>query len=812
MASLFSGDRIRCADYLKRHKKVQYQKKGSGSPFVKVGVLAAHLEKHYENVSQEHFLCKKCHTEHLRKCEEAASQHQHQHGQVPPDNDEGNGDNAEEEFVESETELSEINKSAGQLNVTPIKKPYNVKVLHQTQYLLRKRKELQKATEEHVSAKLAKIYKVPVAALQTDSSPDDSGCGKCEQFSDNIQTALTSVKCYNEKVKLLTLLPGTMSRNEILSTFPVVTKHMVDKARSTIKEKGVYSEPDPYAGHPLSPQAVRCALAFYLEDELDCSRQSANKKDAKTVIENNEKVVKVKRYLTRSIQEIYRIFTEKYPHMKVGRTSFYALRPPWVIPHPQKNSCLCIYCENFQLCVTAIKHARHDIISVENLKQLVLSLVVCDTNSQSCAFQECAECPGEDGITCEAIGLEDTVDEDITFALWEGNDLIKKTSSLDHFIGVLAHWAIKAVVHLKIKDIQRQGIQEEKHLVKNSTNHLFLHCDFAENWTAILPNEIQSYHWQNPQVSIFTAVCYFNGTTRSFGMVSDDRSHDSAHALLAFTDIEEMMKEEGQIERITILSDGAASHFKNRYQLFELTKASIHKKWIFTATGHGKGPCDGVGGALKHIATNHNLSRGSTEVIKNASDFADTVQKCTSSITVKVLPKTRVEEFRQRKLQEWQCVPAVRGIQKSHVWSFSAHSGEILISKTFNHTPNVISFNETMKTDKHFSETPLKFSALNRGTFIACVYNSNWWVAEVTEVCTELEEVTVNFLLPHGPSQGYKFPDKNRQKEHSCSVPLRNILKIICAPVPTGSSGRLHAISREDTVDVERIFSLHNYF
>lgn len=37
-------------------------------------------------------------------------------------------------------------------------------------------------------------------------------------------------------------------------------------------------------------------------------------------------------------------------------------------------------------------------------------------------------------------------------------------------------------------------------------------------------------------------------------------------------------------------------------------KKPVLMEWIYIATGHGKGPCDGVGGLLKHLATKYNLS------------------------------------------------------------------------------------------------------------------------------------------------------------------------------------------------------------
>ncbi|KAJ8869481.1 hypothetical protein PR048_028472 [Dryococelus australis] len=36
-----------------------------------------------------------------------------------------------------------------------------------------------------------------------------------------------------------------------------------------IKEKGIYAQPDPYSGHPLSTQVQALALSYYLKDSND---------------------------------------------------------------------------------------------------------------------------------------------------------------------------------------------------------------------------------------------------------------------------------------------------------------------------------------------------------------------------------------------------------------------------------------------------------------------------------------------------------------------------------------------------------------
>ena len=63
----------------------------------------------------------------------------------------------------------------------------------------------------------------------------------------------------------------------------------------------------------------------------------------------------------------------------------------------------------------------------------------------------------------------------------------------------------------------------------------------------------------------------------SYGVVGDDKIHDSAFALYAISKVEKDMQlrtESQNFEIITIVPDAAASHLKNRYQFHELQNHS----------------------------------------------------------------------------------------------------------------------------------------------------------------------------------------------------------------------------------------------
>ena len=111
-------------------------------------------------------------------------------------------------------------------------------------------------------------------------------------------------------------------------------------------------------------------------------------------------------------------------------------------------------------------------------------------------------------------------------------------------------------------------------------------------------------------------------------------------------------------------SDGAASHFKNNYTIMNLL---YHKRdfgidavWTFSATAHGKGPCDGIGATVKATATRATLQGQPNTNFQTALDFwSFTFDKNDrshlnepSSIECCFLEKERVEKIYRQILEK----------------------------------------------------------------------------------------------------------------------------------------------------------------
>ena len=151
---------------------------------------------------------------------------------------------------------------------------------------------------------------------------------------------------------------------------------MIEASKKLVKSKGLYEKPVPHSGNPVKTEVIELVERYYLHDNLDCSRQSPNKSDVMNVKINGVIEQKIKRFLTRTIKEICDLIMKQNSEVTISRSKIYPLRPKWVLIQPLNNSCLCVYCANFDLIVTALKIVlKKSTSEFLTLKQEILSMI-----------------------------------------------------------------------------------------------------------------------------------------------------------------------------------------------------------------------------------------------------------------------------------------------------------------------------------------------------------------------------------------------------------------------------------------------------
>ena len=287
-------------------------------------------------------------------------------------------------------------------------------------------------------------------------------------------------------------------------------------------------------------------------------------------------VINQKRLVLRNIREAYLQYKSTFPDDKIGFSKFAGLQPKWCRTVGQSDShnvCVCIYHQNVKLMLSAVNPTLR--------YQVLLEMCVCDVTRKDCMLNKCEDCPGFENVVdflrneiCKKWSADDT----ISFKQWEKVDhseLMDDELPVDEFLEVIVEKLKKLLSRHFIYKRQQNFLKNKKETL--SDNECIIILDFAENYTFMVQDAIQSFHWNNTQATIHPFVIYYkqDGTLKhkSLACISDMLQHD-VHALYAFqkTIILNVVKKDlQQIEKVIHFSDGCSGQYKNHKNLTTLT-------------------------------------------------------------------------------------------------------------------------------------------------------------------------------------------------------------------------------------------------
>ncbi|KAK6168588.1 hypothetical protein SNE40_019788 [Patella caerulea] len=214
-----------------------------------------------------------------------------------------------------------------------------------------------------------------------------------------------------------------------------------------------------------------------------------------------------------------------------------------------------------------------------------------------------------------------------------------------------------------------------KKLKENLPQHQFIiQMDFAENYNCKSVKEIQSAYWNQTSVTLHPVVAYYRNTIGElchtiYVVVSDELGHSSTtvHAFLDIL-IPEIKLIDPDVDIIHYWTDSPTSQYCNKqifctvanHQAVYGTKAC----WNYFEMGHGKGPCDGLGGMTKRMADQ--AVRCGKVVIRDAHDvFQWSMNSNIKGVKFLFVSSDTCKEVSKRL--KARTISAVRGTFKLHV-------------------------------------------------------------------------------------------------------------------------------------------------
>lgn len=707
------------------------------------------------------------------------------------DDDKLTGDNSQEDcsYTDPTSSLDYLNKSLELVGESPIKK----KKLKTDSYARQKFDKVKLSLEKNfVSTKIAKPETKEIQAEKDES----------EIITQLKKKFLTTTKG-SEKMMILSVLPQSWSRSRITNEFGV-SDYMARAVKKLVKEKGVLSTPNPKPGKTLDTTTVEIVIDFYNCDDI--SRVMPGKKDVVTVRRGKEdKLHLQKRLILLNLNEAYTIFKEENPGHQIGFSKFCDLRPKNCILAGKSGThtvCVCLIHQNVKLMMNGSKMHSFvldgDEVALKNY-QTCLYKIMCNPASPICYLNTCKECPGIEPLKALLRQkFEDEMIDSVTIKKWMSVDrctLETVVKEKDEFIEDFSEAILKLKTHSFLANMQKEFYRETKTNLEEG--EVVVTCDFSENYSFVLQDEVQSYHWTNSQATLHPFVVYYRGEDSkiqhlNYVFISECLTHNTVAFNLFQTHLINALKEDiPGIKIIYYFSDGCAGQYKNRKNFQNIC---LHKKdfgidaeWHFFATSHGKSACDGLGGTVKRLAMKASLQRPYDQQIMTPHQLYEFAATNIPGIKFKYCTIEEHNENEERLATRFDKTKTIKGTHNLHA---------------------VIPISDTQMATKLFSSsTERKLQApvitdsvtaeleeIESG-FVTVMYDNFWWLACILGKNNETNEVKVSFLHPRGPAASFFYP---QPRLDILDVSTDTLLKKV---EPRTATGRTYTLTTEEMAD-----------
>lgn len=489
---------------------------------------------------------------------------------------------------------------------------------------------------------------------------------KTAQLESTKITPLGSYKCKN------TLRKATMKTKRALPESPrkkeAVISQLVKDFLPALSPR-LFQDVKGPRSRIVSTENIKNVKSFFERDDI--SRAAPGRKDTISIKDTvtGKRAHVAKRHMIMSVAEAYRLFKEEYPSVKVGKSKFFEVRPPHVRPMSEMphNVCVCVYHANFEYLVEVLHKNIPDFPSTS--RELV-SEITCDVASEKCMSGECQTC----FEIYDIVKLKLDQSSGVSWKQWMKQDNQLRITTISGTLKVLLTEMHKQTAkfkhHVFVKNQQAKYFENKKK--ETSSTEIVLQVDFAENFTILSQDEIQSAHWAHPQATMFTGCSWGNmgEEKHSYIVISNELSHDKCTVWVFLHKIIQDLKiHYPSLKKVLIFSDGCAAQFKNRFTLSNICHSKsnwgVDVEWSFFASSHGKGAVDGVGATAKRMLWSAIMSRKA--IINNSWEcFNYLKSKDIKGMHIFFIAVADIDIHRENLQSRWTLVQPIPHLQKHH--------------------------------------------------------------------------------------------------------------------------------------------------
>lgn len=190
--------------------------------------------------------------------------------------------------------------------------------------------------------------------------------------------------------------------------------------------------------------------------------------------------------------------------------------------------------------------------------------------------------------------------------------IVSCTATKIEFAGILEDETEEFKQHVERVQIQYDQLKALKDRLPQ--NHAIVQMDFAENYTCQASEEVQSAYWNASMVTLHPAVSYMfhedimNIPAECLCLKSSGIIRPPIATVFAIMKrlVSEIKTVTPDLKHIHYYTDSVTSQYRNKSIFYIVSRHkslfSVSASWNYFEAGHGKGPCDGVGGSVKRMA------------------------------------------------------------------------------------------------------------------------------------------------------------------------------------------------------------------
>ncbi|KAJ8895942.1 hypothetical protein PR048_001283 [Dryococelus australis] len=280
-----------------------------------------------------------------------------------------------------------------------------------------------------------------------------------------------------------------------------------------------------------------------------------------------------------------------------------------------------------------------------------------------------------------------------------------------------------------------------------------------------------------------------------FCFISDCLEHTTVVYAFQQKLVAKLKEDFPQTNKIIHFSDGAGGQYKNKKNFINLCYHEIdfhlQAEWNFFGTSHGKSPCDGIGGTVKHLISKASYQRTSIGQIFTAEDM---FVFCQANINERRSRFNRL--FLEERFKDAKRVPGTR--QKHR---FVPLEGRGCIRSFI--TSKTVKYEDVKIEHTVDSISVVKPERIKEREFVPGIYDKNWCIAEVVHVNMDDEDCDVHLYHPPGPAASFLKSRNDKPR-----MPFTNIVCVLTAwefSVMTGRGRRLDVNVGNELTEILRV-------